>query len=118
MHARKTTQAKLEREQKMLKPLTAEQMINTGLFGKVVGQVTNIWEFADEKTGEVMEGAKITFYGGAQSVRFEDRSQIALLKEGDYIEWEGPAHVSKNGIKFGNGRLIKLNGAAINAKVK
>lgn len=101
----------------MIKPLTFEQMAASGIFGKVVGQVTNIWEFTDEKNGEIMEGAKVTFFGGAHSVRFEDRSQLELLHEGDFIEWEGPATTGKTGIKFGNGRLISKNGAPIKSKV-
>lgn len=100
----------------MLKPLTFEQMAASGIFGKVVGQATNIWEFTDDKNGEVMEGVKVTFFGGSHSVRFEDPKQLELIHEGDFITWEGPATIGKTGIKFGHGRLLELNGAVIKGK--
>ncbi|MCF6186960.1 MAG: hypothetical protein L3J49_05720, partial [Desulfobulbaceae bacterium] len=93
--------------------VSAEQMMRSGVFGRVVGEAKNIWSMADEKTGELIEGVKLIWYGGGRSVQLEDPEQLGLIHEGDFVTIEVPLSESKGAFKFGKGKLVELNGKPI-----
>ena len=93
-----------------------ERIGETGLYGRAVGHVDNIWEMIDEGTGESIRGVKLEFYGGSQSVQFQNPEEIDSLLQGDFIIWEGQMKISKKGIKLAKGRLVEVNGKAFGRK--
>lgn len=99
-----------------MRKLNADEVSKTGIYGVWCGQATNKWSIADEKTGEVIEGVKLSWFGGNGSARFGDPREMDLFSEGDLIEVEVPLNESKGSYKPGKGRLVSVNGKVIGKK--
>lgn len=86
-----------------MKTITQEQAFNSGLKTSVTGSILSTWSMTDEKTGEVLRGVKIAWFGGNASITIpsDQGALYSMLKEYEgkdvYVKIDVKMNLRKDG---------------------